>query len=36
MNYTANLHLDVRVVPSLEAAIDRWLVARDNFKLEPS
>jgi hypothetical protein len=23
-------------VPSLEAAIDRWLAARDKFKMQPS
>jgi hypothetical protein len=28
MNRTVNQQLDVRKVPSLEAAIDRWLTAR--------
>lgn len=36
MNRTANLQLDVRLVPSLETAIDQWLAARDKFKTEPS
>jgi hypothetical protein len=36
MNRTANLRLDVRQVPSLEAAIARWLAARDAFKSRPS
>jgi hypothetical protein len=34
MNRTANLQLDVRSVPSLEEAIDQWLAARDNFKMQ--
>jgi hypothetical protein len=33
MNRNGNLILDVRQVPSLEAAIDQWLAARDNFKM---
>jgi hypothetical protein len=28
MQQPENLHLDVRVVPPLESAIDQWLVAR--------
>lgn len=36
MSRTANLQLDVRMVPSLEAAIAQWLAARDQFKIEPS
>ena len=36
MNRTGNLILDVRMVPSLETAIDQWLAARDQFKIEPS
>ena len=36
MNRTANLQLDVRQVPSLETAIDHWLAARDQFKIEPN
>lgn len=36
MNRTASLQLDVRQVPSLETAIDQWLAARDQFKIEPS
>lgn len=36
MTQPENSHLDVRQVPSLEAAIDQWLAARDNFKMEPS
>lgn len=36
MNRTANLQLDVRLVPSLETAIDNWLGARDKFNIEPS
>lgn len=31
MNCPANLHLGVRRVPSLEAAIEKWLAARHNF-----
>ena len=34
MNRTANLQLDVRIVPSLEEAIDHWLVARYKFKMQ--
>ncbi len=33
MNRDGNLMLDVRQVPSLEAAIDHWRFARDNFKM---
>lgn len=36
MNHTANLQLDVRLVPGLEKAIDQWLAARDAFKTQPS
>jgi hypothetical protein len=36
MNCTASLQLDVRIVPTLEEAIDHWLAARDKFKMEPS
>ena len=36
MNRDENLILDVRQVPSLEAAIDRWLAARDAFKSQPT
>ncbi len=36
MKQPENLCLDVRQVPSLEAAIDHWLAARDIFKTEPS
>jgi hypothetical protein len=34
MNRDGNLILDVRQVPSLEAAINHWLAARDNFKMQ--
>jgi hypothetical protein len=36
MEIPENLSLDVRQVPSLEAAIDRWLAARDAFKSQPT
>ncbi len=36
MNCPANLHLGVRRVFSLEAAIERWLAARHNFIEEPT
>jgi hypothetical protein len=36
MNREANLILDVRIVPSLDAAIDLWLAARDSFMMQPS
>jgi hypothetical protein len=36
MKSKGNLFLDVRMVPSLEEAIDQWRVARDVFKLQPS
>jgi hypothetical protein len=36
MNRNGNLQLDVRLVPSLETAIDNRLAARDVFKMEPS
>lgn len=36
MNCKGNLQLDVRLVPPLEEAIDQWLAARDQFKIEPS
>jgi hypothetical protein len=36
MNRTASLQPDVRVVPDLEEAIDHWLAARDNFKMQSS
>ncbi len=34
MNRKGNLIVDVRQVPSLEAAIDHWLAARDDFKMQ--
>jgi hypothetical protein len=34
MKCNGNLQLDVRMVPSLEAAIDQWLAARDIFKMQ--
>jgi hypothetical protein len=34
MNQPKNLQLDVRLVPGLATAIDHWLVARDNFKMQ--
>lgn len=36
MESRQNLTLDVRQVPSLEAAIDLWLAARDAFKSQPT
>jgi hypothetical protein len=36
MKRNGNLCLDVRQVPSLEGAIDRWLAARDVFKMQPN
>jgi hypothetical protein len=36
MKSNGNLRLDVRLVPSLEEAIDQWLSARDNFKMQPN
>jgi hypothetical protein len=36
MNRNGNLILDVRQVPSLEAALDQWLAARDDLKMQPS
>ncbi|MGA2755107.1 MAG: hypothetical protein ABSE53_15210 [Terracidiphilus sp.] len=36
MKCNGSLHLDVRLVPNLETAIDQWLAARDKFKIEPS
>ena len=36
MEIPENLILDVRQVPSLEAAIGNWLAARDAFKSQPS
>ena len=36
MNRRANLRLDVRQVPNFGTAIDQWLAARDQFKIEPS
>jgi hypothetical protein len=36
MKSNGDLQLDVRLVPSLEQAIDHWLAARDVFKLQPS
>jgi hypothetical protein len=36
MEMPENLTLDVRQVPSLEAAIDHWLAARGAFKSQPS
>jgi hypothetical protein len=35
MNCAENPQLDVRLVPSLENAIDRWLAARKNAKMVP-
>jgi hypothetical protein len=32
MELIANQNLDVRLVPDLEAAIDRWLAARNEYK----
>jgi len=34
MKRKGNLILDVRMVPSLESAIDQWLAARDGRQLE--
>jgi hypothetical protein len=34
MKSNANLQLDVRLVPSLEEAIDQWLAVRDSFKMQ--
>ncbi len=36
MNRPTNLHFDVRMVPTLEDAIDQWLAARDAFKSQPT
>ena len=36
MKSNGNLQLDVQLIPSLEAATDQWLAARDKFKMEPS
>jgi len=36
MEIPENLILDVRQVPSLEAAIDLWLAARNAFKSQPT
>lgn len=36
MERPENLILDVRMVPSLETAIDQWLAARDQFTIEPT
>jgi hypothetical protein len=36
MKSNEELCLDVQLVPSLEAATDQWLAARDKFKMEPS
>jgi hypothetical protein len=36
MNRERNLILDIRKLPSLEDAIDRWLSVRDNFRVRPS
>lgn len=36
MNRNGNLILDARQVPPLGTAIDQWLAARDQFKIEPS
>jgi hypothetical protein len=35
MKSDENHCLNVRLVPSLEAAIDQWLAARDSFKMQP-
>lgn len=34
MKCIGNLTLDVRMVSSLAEAIDQWLAARDNFKMQ--
>jgi len=34
MKRNGDLQLDVRLVPSLEEAIDQWLAARDKFKMQ--
>jgi hypothetical protein len=36
MKINGELYLDVRFVPSLEAAINQWLAVRHLFKTEPS
>jgi hypothetical protein len=36
MKSNEELSLDVRLVPSLETAIDHLLAARDSFKMQPS
>lgn len=36
MKSNDELCLDVQLAPSLEAAIDKWLAARDAFKPQPS
>ena len=36
LSRTATLQLDVRIVPNLGTAIDRWLSARNAYKMEPS
>lgn len=34
MKQPDNLYLDARPVPDLTIAIDQWLAARDNFKMQ--
>ncbi|MGA9069014.1 MAG: hypothetical protein WB424_02090 [Terracidiphilus sp.] len=37
MESPQNLHvINARPVPELATAIDQWLAARDNFKMQPS
>jgi len=36
MERKGNLCIDVRHTPSLENAIDQWLAARDNLKVQPT
>ena len=36
MERSENLNPDVRLVPTLEAAIDRWLAARGEYKKQAS
>ena len=37
MNQPKNLHImNARPVPELATAIDNWLAARDQFKIEPT
>lgn len=36
METQTNVQLDIPPLPSLESAIDRWLVARAAYKMHPS